>query len=840
MPYAIGGTVLASEAELTSVQAGSVTSSGISSALGFLPPQLGTVSGTAGDGGALASAQASLSSASTTLSSIGTSVSTLGGTLASLSSVVTSHSASLSSLGTSLSALTPPASALLLGSSPSHSLTAVTLGSNLSLSGGTLSAAAGGAVTLPSSAPLLASSSTGSAVAVTIGPNLLLSGGTLSASGSLSTSFTPTAASTPVLLPDFAARFTHVEDFGAVGDAVTVEDAFWTGGSTQVIFNSENIAAAIVGKTITLRGGGASGADFVTTVATADPNHPNVFYVAKAPVSSYPLPALTDITVVSNSLTISSASHTFSANEIGMFVAVGGVNTTITGVQGTTATIFNYPTGSTSGNGTLTYSAGWATVGTDDAPAINAALASAAKHGGEVLLQAKDYYVAETVLIGSSFVNLRGKGPAATRIVGALGLATVVQIGTANVEPFHVRVSDLAISRAVGTPASTAYGLYAGPFNYLYLDRVLFENQGWGCEVTNVNPNSLSISLRMTDCVFRNCTQYYLSIGQVSDIILNHLELGTNTGNYTVVPYDDQAELYCPVGCVYMHDQGAGSPEVHFNNCLFLPRGPIPYAGTHVSMGISFHNIANSSLYYFDNCYCESITHFINTDDTVPTLQGLYITSGGFTCGDVSAITSTAANGQVTWAPPQNVNFWNLDPATTLGETMLTAVKIEGTFLLTSPFTQLTIIGGLLGLETSGMPSFSVTAATSGGAAGVLVMSGLTIYGDAYLTGNFDRLQVTGINHSFNAIASDTSTAGAPSNKRIVGCIGDACWADVGFVAPQQFTYATLPGASYTPGAMVWCKNARIGSQAAGAGTGSMVQSSGGAWVMMNGAAIQV
>ncbi len=56
----------------------------------------------------------------------------------------------------------------------------------------------------------------------------------------------------------------------------------------------------------------------------------------------------------------------------------------------------------------------------------------------------------------------------------------------------------------------------------------------------------------------------------------------------------------------------------------------------------------------------------------------------------------------------------------------------------------------------------------------------------------------------------------------------------------QAFTFATLPAASNYPQSLCWCSNARVGSQAAGSGTGALVMASGGSWWMLSGAAVMV
>ena len=668
---------------------------------------------------------------------------------------------------------------------------------------------------------------------VRLGANLTLSGGTLEAAGPLAP-FTPSATTTPVTLPVFAARFTHVEDFGARGDCISLYDAVTVAGQDTLASPSHAFTRADVGKGVTIRNGAGGGADLVTSIASVSGARA---VLATAPGVGMPLATLTDLTVAVNVNVVTSAGHTFTDAEIGLAVSIPGagttgiaLQTTITAVRGNRATLFNYPQAAFAGNGTLVWDHACVTFGSDDGPSINAAIAAVAAQGGELLFQARNYFTAETIMVPAAFINLRGKGPAATRIVGALHLERVIELGTGSVETFYCGLGNLAVSRAEGVPPAGSYGLYAYSFNYIQLDRLLFENHGIGLELGGVP--MMSISGRVTDCVFRNCTQYYLSLGRTADLIFNHLELGTNCGNNTIVPPDDQAELYCPVGCVYIHDSPEGGGEYHFNNCLFLPRGPIPLPQVHVTRGIVFHNTSDSALYYFDHCYAESITSFLNTDHSVARLNACYFTSGGYTCGFVGELVGTEVrNLEVT-------NFFDLDPATHLGELMFTAVKLESTFVLSCRIGSLQIIGGIVGIQSHSKPAFRITG-TDGFSSDVL-LTGLKIFGDAYLEGHFQRLQVLGVCHEFNTVARDTAMAGAQSNKRVLGCIGDVCWPDAGFVAPTAFTHATLPGAGYTPGQLLWCSDARLGAQGPGKGTGSTVQSSGGAWVMMDGAPIRV
>ena len=56
----------------------------------------------------------------------------------------------------------------------------------------------------------------------------------------------------------------------------------------------------------------------------------------------------------------------------------------------------------------------------------------------------------------------------------------------------------------------------------------------------------------------------------------------------------------------------------------------------------------------------------------------------------------------------------------------------------------------------------------------------------------------------------------------------------------QGFTMSNLPSATSNPQSVCWCTNARVGSQAAGNGTGALVMASGGSWWMLSGASVMV
>lgn len=56
----------------------------------------------------------------------------------------------------------------------------------------------------------------------------------------------------------------------------------------------------------------------------------------------------------------------------------------------------------------------------------------------------------------------------------------------------------------------------------------------------------------------------------------------------------------------------------------------------------------------------------------------------------------------------------------------------------------------------------------------------------------------------------------------------------------QGFTLSNLPSATSNPQSVCWCTNARVGSQAAGSGTGALVMASGGSWWMLSGASVMV
>ncbi len=311
-PYSIGGTVVASDTDLSAEVTRAEVAEGTSSS------SLGTLSTTvASHTTSLSSLGTSISSLGTTLGSTGSSLTSLAGTISGLGTTVTSHTTSLSSLGTSISSLGAtlsststslgtlgskvaslvPTSAALLASNSAGSLVGLAVGPNLYLNSGTLSAASGGGAALPAAAPLLATNANGTATSVTIGSNLALTGGTLSASGTLTgnasaQTITATAATTTVALADLAARTVYPEDFGAKGDGTTDDaPAFQAAHNALISSYGSTISGGIiqcrasrylwnspvvVTQNITIRGVGSTDGPQALSGTTFVVNNPNI------------------------------------------------------------------------------------------------------------------------------------------------------------------------------------------------------------------------------------------------------------------------------------------------------------------------------------------------------------------------------------------------------------------------------------------------------------------------------------------------------------------------------------------------------------------------------------
>jgi hypothetical protein len=112
-----------------------------------------------------------------TSTAVGSGLTLAGGTLSANAQITYVGGQDISIAGSTVSLAAP--NAQLLGGSSAGSLASIAVGSNLTLSGGTLSASGGGGSTPPASAALLATNSGSTFTAVTLGYDLAISSGTL-------------------------------------------------------------------------------------------------------------------------------------------------------------------------------------------------------------------------------------------------------------------------------------------------------------------------------------------------------------------------------------------------------------------------------------------------------------------------------------------------------------------------------------------------------------------------------------------------------------------------------------------------------------------------------------
>ncbi len=136
-------------------------------------------------------------------------------------------------------------------------------------------------------------------------------------------------------------------------------------------------------------------------------------------------------------------------------------------------------------------------------------------------------------------------------------------------------------------------------------------------------------------------------------------------------------------------------------------------------------------------------------------------------------------------------------------------------------------------LLTDGVPAQRVLRGPNGGTTDLLLI----------LDGNFIHLAGEGSSGTYTVQVDTNFKAVGPAefDGQITANAGAILNGPIYLGGTTQlvpYTYANLPSAATNPQSVVWCSNARIAGQAAGAGTGAMVMTSGGAWVMMSGAAI--
>ena len=345
----------------------------------------GTLSAAASSGVAVPAAAALVSSTGTSLTGIalGTNLSLAAGTLSATSLAAPSVSGLVSSTGSSLATVTLTGASYSNGTLtvPSYTLPAasttslggIKAGANLTVAAdGTISAPAPLAV--PAAAPLLASTA-GSLAAVALGNNLTLSAGTLSATA-------PTVPTSAALLASTAS--------GALS-SVALNGLSYAGGTLTAPSSS------------------------IATTAAAGVVKPDGSTISISP---------TGVISTTGTATISGASPVTPANA----ATTATTATPIANLFGRTLYVEDF---GAVGNGISSGTGG----GTDDAPAIQAAINALGSRGGIIRFAAKTYRVASAINVTAAPIHFIGD----TQFEGASAQSgTVISIDQTGFVPFTV------------------------------------------------------------------------------------------------------------------------------------------------------------------------------------------------------------------------------------------------------------------------------------------------------------------------------------------------------------------------------------------------------------------
>lgn len=378
---------------------------------------------------------------------------------------------------TASSELVLPTAAPLL-SSNGTTLSAVVLGSNLSLNGGTLSAASAG-VAAPAAAALISSTGT-SLTGITLGANLSLAAGTLSAislaapavsglvssTGSSLTTVALAGASYSggtLTVPSYTLPAASAASLGGVkaGANLTIAaDGTISAPAPLAVPATAPLLASAAGSLATV----ALGNNLTLSAGTLSATAPTV-PTSAALLASTASGALSNVAL--NGLSYAGGTLTASGSSIATTAAAGVVKpdgSTISispaGVISTTGTATissSSPVNPVSANGTATASLSIATllgqevhvdnfgaVGnyvqgaaspTDDAPAFQAAINALGTRGGRINIGPKNYYINSPITITAGTVEFVGKGVAEGAYIGA---GSWIVIGAATFNPFTV------------------------------------------------------------------------------------------------------------------------------------------------------------------------------------------------------------------------------------------------------------------------------------------------------------------------------------------------------------------------------------------------------------------
>ena len=199
----------------------------------------------------------------------------------------------------------------------------------------------------------------------------------------------------------------------------------------------------------------------------------------------------------------------------------------------------------------------------DDSAAINAAItACGTASGGIVRFPPGTFWVASTIECMYSNVFIRGEGVGSSIIVGDIGLTCVVKFGDAGtvLAVYNGGISDLTVTRDVGTVTSGKIGILYSLFNYLQESNVQVCRQDTGRWVTGNAGGGISLGLDLLNPWSYDCKSQYLVLENVAQVRAIGGEFGRNGGEI----FDTAAVMLITGDC----------NDVCFDHTVFIPRTP--------------------------------------------------------------------------------------------------------------------------------------------------------------------------------------------------------------------------------------------------------------------------
>ena len=258
---------------------------------------------------------------------------------------------------------------------------------------------------------------------------------------------------------------------------------------------------------------------------------------------------------------------------------------------------------------------------TDDATAINNAIAAAkAAGGGVVFFPVGNYRVASTINVTGStgrYITLMGEGEQASKITADLSLTPVIQFGDAagtNIA-YSCGLRDLYISRAAGTVPAGSIGVLWLWFEDGRQYNCFIERHAYCEKFTYKDSTSNSGRFRSYGNQYANAVTAYWWQEYAVDIQATSDFFGLRSG----------AESYTPSACIKVTGSANGN---RFTDCTFIP------LGTANTTDIFSLESAKDSNYFHDyqikECYAENVRYFFSSDATVAKMNAFEVTGGRF------------------------------------------------------------------------------------------------------------------------------------------------------------------------------------------------------------------